>query len=894
MRELVSDDAPVELVPFSELGPGRTDLFREAVARLAVAWERPAPTTPPPPLDDPLYGRVLYLHMAALAWLDGVSVAANELLAGVLDHEERFWFEQAALRSLNDRERRLLRARIRRSIMALTLLGGVAGRDQAAALLHRLDGQTDEVVLLLLHDLYSGRCLSSGRLAFIGALEPDLLGEAMVRRALLGEGDGARDVLDRVFAGADERAVRVGLEVLGRLSIEHADEARQWIGDVIAVNVGGRAVAALEAAKSVGELTAHSALGLQLALALELRGDLPLAFRLEEAGIPDVTVSLREVAAWVLSTKVNALSGAKDPWSRATRAQMLNDLGVRQQALGRHREASASMQKAERLFRDLSKTHPEHRQRLALTLRNRVGTQIHAGAHDAALRSAKEAVEIYRGLVAARPEEHQEELAAGLNNLALAQGELGQLWAALDSMKEASDIYRALSAQASERDLRPVLAQLLSNLGKAQSELGEQEAALSSTREAVTLRRALVVIQPDAFLPDLVQGLINLGKMLLALGRSEEARESTREAIANLRRLAGARPDVFLQNLALSLNNLGQMERALGRDEAACEPIEEAVIIYRRLARERPSVALAELGMCLTNLGHVHYTFGRWELATAAATESVECYRAANKEHPSIHRAALALSLNNLSHMRSAVGDHHGALASAEEAMAHYAALDAAEPGAFRPALGLSLTSVAKARRLTGDVQGSLEPARAAVANYTAHVEAYPGTFQSELALSLNTLGNVQSTIGEHADAVRSIEAALDLMRPLFEQRPEAIERQLVGTLQDLNSALIALERWHEALPTTQESISRSRALARRWPGESALNLATSLRDYSLVLQRLDRPQEGLIALQEALEMISPFVKKESERFGPIASRLTESLRLCRLALGPSGGSSEG
>jgi hypothetical protein len=62
-----------------------------------------------------------------------------------------------------------------------------------------------------------------------------------------------------VFDGAAERAVRTGLEVLGRLSEGHK-QADGWIARVLGRDVTGRAIAAFAAARSVGERTAHARL----------------------------------------------------------------------------------------------------------------------------------------------------------------------------------------------------------------------------------------------------------------------------------------------------------------------------------------------------------------------------------------------------------------------------------------------------------------------------------------------------------------------------------------------------------------------------------------------------------------------------------------------------------
>ena len=125
-------------------------------------------------------------------------------------------------------------------------------------------------MVLLLRELYPGRPPK-----YVGGLEPDLLGEAVVWRALSKEGADAGTYLDRVFDRASPEAIRTGFTVLGRLSEAHA-EAAGWIARVLGHDVAGRAMEALAAAKTVGERTAYAALGMELARALKEHGTIEL------------------------------------------------------------------------------------------------------------------------------------------------------------------------------------------------------------------------------------------------------------------------------------------------------------------------------------------------------------------------------------------------------------------------------------------------------------------------------------------------------------------------------------------------------------------------------------------------------------------------------------------
>ena len=213
----------------------------------------------------------------------------------------------------------------------------------------------DEEMLLLAHDLYASR----SRDGYAGGLEPDLLGEGMVRRALYEERGEAGAFLGRVFDSASAVQLQTGFEVLGRMSVDYPEEARGWIASVLGSNVADRALPALEAAKNVRKSTAHAVLGQELAAALERGGTGALAESLWAAGLPEDTVSLREVGLWTTAAFLQALPPGDEEHVLAQRAALLNDLADRQNALGKREAALASVQEAVDHYRKLAASRPE-------------------------------------------------------------------------------------------------------------------------------------------------------------------------------------------------------------------------------------------------------------------------------------------------------------------------------------------------------------------------------------------------------------------------------------------------------------------------------------------------------------------------------------------------------
>lgn len=164
----------------------RTAFYLHAAERYAtLLGGHPAP---PPDLAGEIFGRPLYVQMAALVpLLDGARPPTRDLLSEILDHEEQYWTEAI------QRDEEFLR-RARQCMAALTLRGGAAGPAEAEQINRAAGGpeRDREEWLKLLHRVYPGGAGTPGLERFLGPLEPDLLGEALVRRVLMGPRDTAR------------------------------------------------------------------------------------------------------------------------------------------------------------------------------------------------------------------------------------------------------------------------------------------------------------------------------------------------------------------------------------------------------------------------------------------------------------------------------------------------------------------------------------------------------------------------------------------------------------------------------------------------------------------------------------------------------------------------------
>ena len=787
LRAFLTEVAPRSLEPLADVPENRVEVFREAVNAFASLRKRSIPLGVPDEIEGPLFERALYLHMAALAVVDGLvfrapNHAAEEgLMDAILDHEERFWDER---QSQDDRGRRSHIEQVRQLMAAATLRGGFPTRDMAHAVAASVTGASHGRLVVLIHDIYRVSDHHGPIGAYVGPLEPDLLGERMVLRVFDRVDERPEDFVDRVFR--DNDAVLNGFIVLGRVASGAGSRVRPWIDRLLAENLNERALLALEAAKAVGKQTAFSELGDALTEALQRGGEPRTAALMRSAGIPEHTVALRRLAVWVYSTLATSLYGVEGAEALGVRAGLLNNLGAVQDAVGQPEAALTSAEEAVRIYEMLAKVNPDaFEPGLAMSLNNLGNRQRAMGQREAALRSAEAAVRIRRSLAQRKPGEFRSALAMSINNLSAMQHELGQREAALESVSEAARIYKELARKNPEA-FQPYLATSLNNLGNMQSGVGARKAALESVSEAARIYEELARKNPDAFQPGLATSLNSLGSMHSALGQRESALELAKESVRIRRELAERNPDAFQPDLATGLNNLGMLQSMSGNRKAAAESMESALSIYRQLAEVNPNAYLPDVAMSLNNLGSIQSDVGHHEAALKSAGEAVHIYRGLAKQNSEAHQPGLAMSLNNLSVIQGEAGLPEAAIEPAKEAVHIYRGLVRQSPDAFLPHLATSLGNLGNTQSAVRQWQTARESTQEAVRIQRELYEGNPDAFRPDLAKSLNNLGNIQSALGQGGIALELVKEAFELYWWLYEDHPGAFSRNMMKTLQHL------------------------------------------------------------------------------------------------------------
>lgn len=171
--------------------------YLKAAAHFSELLEKPTPARPPDEIEDLHFERVLLLHMAALASVEGVQVEGEDgILDYVLRRERRFWTTNAQTRGIPQ----VLHEAIGQAMAVLTLGGGATSKRNANQVLRKVPLLKDQppavlnAISQLLHSTYPGE-------KWIEPLLPDLLGEYLVQMEM--ERD-TNHLLDIVF-GSTER-----------------------------------------------------------------------------------------------------------------------------------------------------------------------------------------------------------------------------------------------------------------------------------------------------------------------------------------------------------------------------------------------------------------------------------------------------------------------------------------------------------------------------------------------------------------------------------------------------------------------------------------------------------------------------------------------------------------
>lgn len=572
IQSILDRTSAQELVSIAPTNAEREEIFQEAAEKFASVFGVGASRTPTPPLDDPRFGRVLYLHMAAMATVLKASFSAASLIDEILRHEETMW-----KRSSNPHVADIDIQLARQLLASATLLGGIPSRRHAHELADRLLGRkrerAEEEVVALLHRVYS----RSSTLVHIPAIEPDLLGEEMILRATK---DAHAEWIDQ--ATPDElcttESTTTIFTVLGRIAVrDNSSRVHAWIDHLLHRDLAIYAVPALRAAKAVTQQTTASPLGGILTQAVIKRGSLALAQAIQKEGIPYPSISLSELDNWCLTALLSDSAEANGSDATQERASLFLRRGRALDSLGRYHDAMVADQESLRLFQSLYRISPDkYFYEVTLSMANLIATSGHAGERRLSLTTAEDLVALYqRQFGSTFPEAALHGLATALNNLA-------------NSLNVEKDYSKAIVRAG----------------------------------EAARVWRLLVQRHPGVpeFHAHLATTNFVMSNSYLALGRVEEAATAAEESANEFRRLYLSDRESYASRLGSSLGSLGRSRKAQGLYQEAADALKEAINVCQAISPPIPSPILHELGVIVSDFGE---TLAAWEQARPDLIEIV-------------------------------------------------------------------------------------------------------------------------------------------------------------------------------------------------------------------------------------------------------------------------------
>jgi len=513
----------------------RYPAYQQALQAYAEALGRPA-TQYIPDLTGEHFAKPLYLQMAALlALFNEYPQTAEGLTRALLNHERRYWAQ-----ALTDSDLPKPEILAQQLLALATLAGGFAAPNQA----HNYWGAVSDyplqplemaVLFNALTPLYPG----SGNQR-LPAMQPDLLGEALVAQTLL-QMQGAR-LLDAVLR--EDALQYSALTVLARLSGHRPDVEGELVAGLTR-NFGKCCRTVVEVAlETPGKLTALACTvfrGLTEKRQNEV-AELLLPFFEHES------VELGHLAYEVALSEKNKADkklakSPKDVGEKQDYANSLTDLSVALHRIGKDADA--------------------------------VGF-------------AKEALSIYERLAAKNPDGFEPDYAWSLSNYAAYLSEAGQYAEAQDFAQQAVTIRKRLTEKNPDR-FEPDYADSLNNYAICLSGAGQNAEAQGFAQQALTIREQLVKKDPDYFEPDYANSLNNYAVDLGEAGRYPEAQGFAQQALAIHEQLAEKNPDRFEPAYARSLYNYSIRLSEAGQYVEAQSFAQQALAIYERLAVKTPT-----------------------------------------------------------------------------------------------------------------------------------------------------------------------------------------------------------------------------------------------------------------------------------------------------------------
>ncbi len=516
----------------------RAEAYQRAITAYAhaIGFEEPNIA---PDLSGEHFGKPLYVQMSALLALFGERPATAEgLIKALLNHERRYWTDALAEIAIHQPEN------YAQQLLALaTLAGGFATPKQAltywtkASVQYPLPATQFASLFKALVPLYPG---DQG----LQAVQPDLLGEALVAQAL--SQPQTDELLNAVLGNQSDKSIQHhALTVIARLTLNRSD---LWPKIVAALKYNFCSCCQILVQVAIETPSQLSR------LAQEAFTQLTPAGKIQAAGLLLPLMENESIELAFLSYEIDSFQMersekklAKKPHDTsliAKHAVNLTSLAVRAYRIGDNSMAVETAKLSLGYFDQLSKNDLiRFESNYAKSLSNYAAFLGHDGKDDEeAIGYAKKALDIFKTLAVKDKERFEPHYAKCLNNYANCLRDIGNV-EGIDYAKQALDIRQSLAAKNQDR-FEPDYAMSLDSYANCLRDNGNDE-AIDYAKQALDIRQQLAAKNQDRFEPDYAVSLSYYANHLSDVGKDEKAINYAKKALDIRQLLAAKNPERF-------------------------------------------------------------------------------------------------------------------------------------------------------------------------------------------------------------------------------------------------------------------------------------------------------------------------------------------------------------
>lgn len=619
---------PYNLPALYEHVSERNRAFNQALTAFSKALNTPSPCIQPD-LGATQYKSPLFLQMAALLALLGERTASAEALPqSLVRHEQRYWRKatanhtQQTMSSSSEPETNLL-------MTLVTLIGHASIVKEIESLWTTAGGQRSNLKPLFssLSPLYPAR-------QGLGGLQPDLLGEALVGRQILGsEGQALLDAVLGKDATATQRThaltifsrlLRYRTDVSAPLEnalSRHFAHCAQWLFQVC---IQTPSPLSLVAERSFNRLSPS--------VKLQMAGLLANKFKYEILPLSGLELLIRETLNTQAELRCKKSNASIDDWYNFS--QTLLKLSLANSQLGKTAQALEFAKQSAEIHQRFKKNKPDRFEpALAISLNIYANRLSNVGDTTQALDVAKQALDIHQRLAKENHERFDSDLGMSLNNYANRLSDIGDAAQALDITKQALEIHQRLAKENHER-FDSDLATSLNNYANRLSDIGDTTNALNAAKQALDIHQRLATNKPERFEAKLAMCLSNYATILSDAGKPTQALAYSKQSLDIHQKLAKDKPERFEPDWATSLNNYANHLSDVGEAAQALSVAKQALDINKRLAKDKPEHFESALALAFKNYASHLSDAGQTTNALTAVKQALDIYERLAEERP--------------------------------------------------------------------------------------------------------------------------------------------------------------------------------------------------------------------------------------------------------------------